>query len=242
MHHLGSLPRRHDPRRIPAPPRRRRPRPPPGNTAPLIALARNYPQEARTWSEGPLLAQMGRRVSKEDAKTANETLSIVRKLGRHWLSSMAVYSVADIVAAIDRADAEHIRILAEAHAIYRDGRLLYRDRHVAEAQEQLHRARDLFVSGGSPMSLIADYYLASCLYDSNRPTEAIAALDSVHRDSTRIVIPDCWLRSDGNKTFVMSRQANGTPQSTQRARRGTFSQDLEKCRTAQRWIYSWRRI
>jgi CHAT domain-containing protein len=150
-----------------------------GNDAPLVALARNYPQEARTWSEGPLLAKWADAIHKNDAKTAIETLSIVRKLGASLAEFNGVQTLADIVAAIDRADTEQVRILADAHATYRDGRVLYRDRRVADAQQQLRRAEELFTRSGSPMALITKYYLASCLYDSNHVADAKRALEDV---------------------------------------------------------------
>jgi CHAT domain-containing protein len=158
-----------------------------GNDAPLVALARNYPQEVRTWSEGPLLAKWADAIHKNDAKTAIETLSIVRKLAASLAQFNGVQTVADIVAAIDRADTEHVRILADAHATYRDGRVLYSQRRVTDALAHLRNARGLFDHAGSPMTIITDYYIASCLYDSNRPTEALHALDLVatHFDKHR---------------------------------------------------------
>jgi len=149
------------------------------NTAPLIALARNYPQEARTWSEGPLLAKWADAFHKGDTKTAAEALTVVRTLGAALADFNHVRSVADIVATIDHADDEHQRILAEGHASYRDGRILYSQRRIADAENKLQTARQLFVRGNSPMVLITDYYLASCLYDSNRPAEALLALNAI---------------------------------------------------------------
>ena len=150
-----------------------------GNDALLVALARNYPQESRTWSEGPLLAKWADAIHKNDAKTAAETLSIVRKLGAALAEFNGVHTVDGIVATIDRADAEHVRILADAHATYRDGRVLYSQRRVADAQKQLRHAEELFKRTGSPMALITDYYLASCIHGSNRIAEALQALDAV---------------------------------------------------------------
>ena len=149
------------------------------NPAPLIALARNYPQEARTWSEGPLLSKWADAVHKGDTKTATETLTVVRTFGAALAEFNHVQSVADIVATIDHATPADTKTLADAHAIYRDGRVLYSKRRLAEAQDQLQQARDLFARVGSQMALIADYYLANCLYDSNHVAEAARALDAL---------------------------------------------------------------
>jgi CHAT domain-containing protein len=149
------------------------------NTAPLVALARNYPQEARTWSEGPILAKWADAFHKGDFKAAADTLTIVRTLGTALAEFNHVQSVADIVATIDHANPADTRTLADAHAIYRDGRILYSQRRIADAQKKLQEARALFARVGSPMTLIADYYLANCLYDSNHIAEAARALDDV---------------------------------------------------------------
>ncbi|HEV7488386.1 MAG TPA: CHAT domain-containing protein [Thermoanaerobaculia bacterium] len=149
------------------------------NTAPLIALARNYPQEARTWSEGPILANWADAFHKGDSKTAANTLTVVRTLGNALAEFNHVQSVADIVATIDHANPSDTRTLADAHAIYRDGRVLYSQRHIADAQKKLQEARALFARTTSPMTLITDYYLASCLYDSSHRAEAARALDDV---------------------------------------------------------------
>ena len=145
----------------------------------LIALARNFPQEARTWSEGPLLSKWADAFHKGDTKTATETLTVVRTFGAALAEFNHAQSVADIVATIDRANPADTRTLADAHAIYRDGRVLYSKRRIAEAQTKLQEARDLFVRTGSPMALIADYYLANCLYDSNHVAEAALTLDQL---------------------------------------------------------------
>jgi CHAT domain-containing protein len=149
------------------------------NTAPLIALARNYPQEARTWSEGPLLANWADAVRKGDKKSAAEVLTVVRTLGAALAEFNGVHSVADVVATIDGATPGDKRTLADAHAIYRDGRVFYKNRQLADAERQLRRASTLFAATGSPMALIADYFVANCLYDSTHIAEAARALDDL---------------------------------------------------------------
>jgi len=149
------------------------------NPAPLIALARNYPQEARTWSEGPLLSKWADAVHKGDTKTAAQTLAVVRNFGAALAEFNHVQSVADIVATIDHATPAETKTLADAHAIYRDGRVLYSKRRIAEAQTKLQEARDLFARVGSPLTLVSDYYIANCLYDSNHVAEAARALDQL---------------------------------------------------------------
>src|SRR4051794_12950892 len=149
------------------------------NTAPLIALARNYPQEARTWSEGPLLSKWADAFHKGDTKAATETLTVVRTLGAALGESTPPPPVAVFVAPTAGATPADTKALADAHAIYRDARVLYDKRRIAEAQQRLRQASELFARGNSPMAIIADYYLANCLYDSSRPLEASRALAAV---------------------------------------------------------------
>ncbi|MEA2328296.1 MAG: hypothetical protein QOE68_3255, partial [Thermoanaerobaculia bacterium] len=150
-----------------------------GDAAPLTALARNFPQEARTWSEGPLLANWADAFHKGDSRTAAETLTVVRTLGAALAEFTHGQSVADIVATIDHANAADTKTLADAHAIYRDARVLYKDRRIADAEKKLQEARALFARTGTPMTFIADYYLANCLLGANKPMEALHALEAL---------------------------------------------------------------
>jgi len=174
-----------------------------GDHAPIVALARNYPQQARTWSEVLLLANWADAIRSGKTKQAAEILSVIRALG----SSLAEFnhdeSVADAVAAIDRAAADpaRVRTLADAHAVYRDGRLLYRDRHITEAQKRFQEARELFISGGSPMAIAADYYLAGCLFDRNGPVEASKALDGLAASFDHDRYPALWAEVGWNRTL-----------------------------------------
>jgi CHAT domain-containing protein len=152
-----------------------------GDDGPITALARNHPQEARTWSEGPLLGNWADAVRAGKTKTADETLAVVRAFGLALAQINHDKSIADAVAAIDRVagDPAGYRALAHAQAVYRDGRLLYRDRRIADAQKKFKESEELFALGSSTMALFADYYLAGCVYDSNQTAEAASTLDNL---------------------------------------------------------------
>lgn len=152
-----------------------------GDHGPITALARNHPQEARAWSEGPLLGYWADAVRAGEDKKAAGLLSAIREMGSSLGQFNHDESISDAVAAIDRvaADPARLRALADAQAVYRDGRVLYRDRHIADAQKKFKQAEDLFARSRSSMELFADYYSAGCLYDGNQTSEAIRALDSL---------------------------------------------------------------
>jgi CHAT domain-containing protein len=168
-----------------------------GDRGPITALARNHPQEARTWSEGPLLGNWADAVRAGKMNAASDLLSAIREMGSSLGQFNHDESISDAVAAIDRvaADPARVRALADAQAIYRDGRVLYRDRHVAEAQKKLTEGEERLAGNGSPMSLMAAFYLAECLYDSNQPVQATAALDrlAARFDHTRYPGLVAWI-------------------------------------------------
>ncbi|HXA19718.1 MAG TPA: CHAT domain-containing protein [Thermoanaerobaculia bacterium] len=150
-----------------------------GDHGPIAALARNHPQEARTWSEGPLLGNWADAVRAGKTNAASDLLSVIREMGSALGQFNHDESISDAVAAVDRvaADPARVRALADAQAIYRDGRLLYRERRIADAQKKFQEAEKRLAGGGSPTSLMAAYYLAGCLFDSDQPVQATVALD-----------------------------------------------------------------
>lgn len=149
-----------------------------GDAAPMGALARTRPQEARKWGEGPLLAEWADAIRAHDSARAKNALDVVRAIGRALAESNQERLLADAVAAIDDAasDPRRLRTIADAQASYRDGRILYSKRRIAESQQLLQRTAELFKAGSSPMAYSARYYLANTLYDDNRADEAATML------------------------------------------------------------------
>ncbi len=149
-----------------------------GDAAPLAALSRTYPQEARKWGEGPLLAGWADAVRAGDTAKAKAELDVVRVIGITLTESNNEHLLADAVAAIDRAasDPQRLRVIADAQAAYRDGRVLYSKRRIVEAEKELQRSVDAFEQGGSAMAGVARYYLASATFDDNRIDEAFLML------------------------------------------------------------------
>jgi len=177
-----------------------------GDDAPLIALARNYPQQARTWSEGPLLANWADAVRAGKTKTADDALSVVRVFGSALAEINHDHSIHDAVAAIDRAAADPVRLrtLADAHAAYRDARVLYRDRRTADAQRRFTEAAQLFARTDSPMAFAVDYYLAGCLFSSSHPVEAKQALDELATRFDHERYPALWAQLGWEQTLCQA--------------------------------------
>ncbi len=134
-----------------------------------------YPQDARIWSETELLGTWGDQVVAGDSSSGT-TLAIARAIGQTLRQVGGDELPADAVAAIDASASKERRNrfvqLARAHIVFRDARALYRAREVALAAGKFKDASGLFVAAGSPMHLVARYYLANAMIDMANRVEA----------------------------------------------------------------------
>jgi len=158
-----------------------------GDAAPLAALSRTHPQDARKWGEAPVLAEWAHAVIDGDAARAAQPLSVARTIGQALSEANHEMLLADVVASIDRAanDPRRLRELAEVFAVYDQGRQHYGKRRIAEARQAFEQSVGGFARWGSPLSAVARYYVASALYDDNRPDDAFRMLEDVNRSIDR---------------------------------------------------------
>jgi len=77
------------------------------------------------------------------------------------------------------AIAAHPAPLAEAHQLYRRGRIAYARQNLADAERDLRLAATRFEQGQSPMALMARYYAACVRYDRGDIAAARAELESL---------------------------------------------------------------
>ena len=129
-------------------------------------LVAKYPQQARTWGEGPFLAEW--------AEGRTESLASARAIGDALARRSGETMLRDAVAAIDRA--RDTRLLAAGHLAYHHGRIAYSRRQLGEAVESLTQAAGIFERAGSPMAASARYFAANVVYDLNRTEEAYRSL------------------------------------------------------------------
>jgi CHAT domain-containing protein len=139
---------------------------------PADSLVRQFPQEARTWGENPLLGEWGDAEARHDTARATSILAQVRSLGSALAAFNGERLLADAASAIDRAAGQPRDALAEGHRVYRDARLEFFRRNPGPAEAQFRRAARLFQQGASPMAQVAAYYAASAAFDQNRGEEA----------------------------------------------------------------------
>lgn len=138
-------------------------------------------QKARTFAEAETLARWADAFQRGDEASAQRELNNARETGDMLVKSSGESLLREAVRAID--DAADRATLAEAHVVYRRGRIAYSKRQLAPALADLERAAQLFARARSPMSLVARYYVASVHFDQNDVVAARDALQTLLGDA-----------------------------------------------------------
>lgn len=142
------------------------------DSATAASIVRRFPQQSRTWAEGEHLGLWGEAVGSGGESEATRLLTIARAIGAALAESSGESLLRDAVAAIDGADAPRRAALAQAHVVYRRGRMAYAKRRLDEGERDLRDAASRFTQAGSPMSFPARYFAASARYDRHEVTAA----------------------------------------------------------------------
>ena len=150
--------------------------------ATLAPMVRRWREQSRAWGEAQYLGQWGEALQRGDVAEAARNLAIARALGRELQKQSGESLLADAVTAIDHADAASRATLAEAHRLYRHGRITYSQRQPSAAEPELLHAAGLFASAGSPMARMARYYAANTRYDQNDIPGARTELEALLAD------------------------------------------------------------
>ncbi len=150
-----------------------------GNDAGTVArLVDPYRQDARAWFEVEGLGQWGEALLNGQTELATRKLTTAREVGVSLRASNAESLLHDEVQSIDNAP-DQVARFAEAHQIYREGRLAYRSQNLPEAEKSLADAATRFEALGSPMAAVARYYVANTIFEQNRVPEAQALLERI---------------------------------------------------------------
>ncbi|HJW92233.1 MAG TPA: CHAT domain-containing protein [Thermoanaerobaculia bacterium] len=136
-------------------------------------------QRLRTFTEGMTLAQWAEAFKRGDSAAAKQELDTAREAGESLARTSGESLLRDAVRAID--ESKSADTFAEAHLIYRRGRIAYSKRQLDPALADLTRAATLF--GNSPMSLVARYYAASVRFDRNDIDAARSELQQLLHDA-----------------------------------------------------------
>ena len=170
-----------------------------GDDQALYALVRAAPLEARTTTETIRLHEWARAASAGNTRDADAHLRVARAVGDALKRFSREALLCDAVTVIARASPSQRAKLADAHTRYFEARLLYNNRKIGASEKLFREAAVGFAAARSPMELLAWYYVASCLYDRGRTSEALRTLDEIsshapesHRALHAQIL---WLRS-----------------------------------------------
>jgi CHAT domain-containing protein/tetratricopeptide (TPR) repeat protein len=145
-------------------------------------LVRAFPQEARTWGEGPMLAAWADAEAANDRVRASTILARIHAIAAALAAFNGERLLGDAVAAIENSTPATRPLLVEAHRLYRDARIAYSKRNAGAAEGMFVHAADLFRQAGSPMAHMATYYAATTSADEHRetyPNETLSGLASL---------------------------------------------------------------
>ena len=150
----------------------------------LDALVRAYPQQARTYGEGICMTEWADAVLSGNAVGAEQRLTLARRIGdalRGFSGESLLHD--SVLAADDTIRKGTSPALAEAYAIYREGRIAHSKQDDVKAEIELRKVEPLFVSVNSPMALVTRYYIGSALYAQTHNTESEGLLDALTTQS-----------------------------------------------------------
>ncbi|HXH38718.1 MAG TPA: CHAT domain-containing protein [Thermoanaerobaculia bacterium] len=146
-----------------------------GDAATVRVIVDGDRERARTFGEVEYLGRWGESFTNGDAAGASSSLAVSRAVGDALVSLSGESLLHDAVRAIDTA--ANPAALAEAHVIYRRGRIAYSKSNLAAAEGDLRRAAVLFAAAGDPLAFIARYYAANTRFDQHDAEGARRELD-----------------------------------------------------------------
>jgi tetratricopeptide (TPR) repeat protein len=156
-----------------------------GDARKTLALVDAYRERARRFAEAEYLGRWADGVQHNNDAEATKWLTISRGIGNALAQLSGESLLRDAVQSIDNADAARRAKIAEAHVIYRRGRIAF-SRDAAEAAERDFRAAaSLFESASDPMALMARHYAASARLARNDIAAARAELEQMRGDADR---------------------------------------------------------
>ncbi len=150
-----------------------------GEAREVAELVNRFRQQSRAFGEGEYLGHWGEAEQRGDRDAAYRQLTIARAIGDALATVSGERLLQEAVRAVDAANADQRRQLAEAHVAYRRGRIAYSRQLPAAAADDLLHAAQLFAGGKSTMSLVARYYAANTRFDRRDVAGARAELETL---------------------------------------------------------------
>jgi hypothetical protein len=133
-----------------------------------LAIASKFPQEVRTWGEAEYLGRWAEAVERHDEAAAKQWLQIAEQLGDALRSFSGESLLSDAAAVASQASGKPRVHLARAHLLFRQARIIYGRRLVAQARPEFENAaREFAAAPSSPMADVVAYYIANIVYDES---------------------------------------------------------------------------
>lgn len=149
------------------------------------ALIRENAERARTYGEGPYLADWAQARIDGHPEAAQLALGLARTIGIVLGETSGDLLVTDAVAAIDRAEESGDEValrMASSLVTYAAGRKAHKEGDMALAITALTRSATVLAELGSPVQYIARYYRSGALYEETRIDEALDEIESLDRE------------------------------------------------------------
>ncbi len=154
-----------------------------GDEKSVAEIARNFTQEAESWSETIFLAEWGAATLHSDTATSSDRLRIAGLVARAIAELTGDTFLRDSVTAINRDnDTKRLAMLASAYVEYDTARKMYRSRRVNDASVLLAASALKFAKAGSPMQFVARYYMSSCLHNLMNDEGALGYINALRNE------------------------------------------------------------
>lgn len=140
------------------------------------AVASRFPQEARVWGETEILGRWAEALQRGDHAEAESHLNVARGFAEN-LEQRGDSMLSGMVSVIERADPRERTALVQAHMDFRAAQRTFKTGAPGEAEKLFRAARAAFEEGGSPATLLAQYFVANTAYDQGRLDEARQILE-----------------------------------------------------------------
>ncbi|HEX6098946.1 MAG TPA: CHAT domain-containing protein [Thermoanaerobaculia bacterium] len=152
-----------------------------GDAGVVEELVDRHRERARAFGEVEYLGRWADAAQGGRADEARRWLTVARAIGDALARLSGESLLRDAVRAIDR----HGAALAEAHAVYRRGRIAYSRQTPTAAAPDLRRAAELFAVSSDPLAFMARFYAASARIDRQDLHGAGAELEALARELQR---------------------------------------------------------
>lgn len=150
-----------------------------GDTVAVRRYVDAHREYARRYAERECLARWAESLPHNDSAEAVRWLSLARRIGDALFEVSGEAMLRDDVRAIDAAAPAGKQAIANAHILFRNGRVASNLGRRADAEHDLQRSADAFETAHDPMALLARHFAISArLVAMNDTATARAALES----------------------------------------------------------------